>query len=97
MLWGFLIGHEKGGVKYRVDLPLGGNLEAEGHVGDDFLHFKWTGAFHLEFLEPIHVEVSCLEPYFVSDFPGHKLGRYLFFHLLLSHLVCGLGIILGHG
>ena len=41
-----------------VNLPLRRNVEAEGHVGDDFLYFKWTSSFHLELLGPVHVEVG---------------------------------------
>ena len=42
----------------RVDLPLRGDMEAEGHVGDNFLHFERTSSLHLELLGSVHVEVS---------------------------------------
>ena len=75
----------------RVNLPLRGDVEAESCSRDDFLHFEWTGSFHLELLGPIHVEVGHFEPHFVSDFPGGEPRGYLFFHLLLSHLVGSVG------
>ena len=76
----------------RMNLPSRGNAEMEGHAGDDFLNFKWTSLFHLEFLWSVHMEISGFEPDLVSKFPGSKLGGYLFFHLWLGHLVGSLSI-----
>ena len=97
MLWCFLIGSEKGGMEYRVDLLSGGNLEVESCTRDDFLYLEWASSLHLELLEPVHVEVGCLKPYFVSNFPRDELGGYPLFHLLLGHFVGGLGIVSGSG
>ena len=57
----------------RMNLPLRGDVEAEGHSGDDFLYFERTGPFHLELLGSVHLEVGCFKPHFISDFPGCKL------------------------
>ena len=95
MLQGFLIGHEKGGMEDRVNLPSGGDAEAEGHAGDDLFYFEWTGSFHLELLRSIHVEVGCFEPDLISNLPGCEPRGYLFPHLLLSHFVGSLGIVSG--
>ena len=94
MFRGFLISCEKGGMEDRMDFPPRGNMEAEGHVGDDFFYFKRTSSFHLEFLGSINVEVGSLEPDLVSYPPGSKLGGYSFFHFLLGHFVGGLGVIM---
>ena len=76
-----------------VNFPLRGEAEAECHVGYDFLHLKGTSLFHLELFRSIHTEVGHFEPHFVSNFPGHKLQEYPFFHFLLGHFVGGLGIL----
>ena len=83
-------------MEYGIDLPLGGNSEVEGHVGNDFLYFEQASSFHLELLWSIHVEVSGLEPHFVTDFPRCELRGDLFLHFLLGHLVGGLSIVSGH-
>ena len=93
MLWGFLIGCEKGGVEDGVDLPLRWNVEAESHIGDNFLHFKWTSLLHLELFGTIHVEVGHFKPDLISDFPGGELEGYLLLHFLLGYFVGGLGVI----
>ena len=95
MLQHFLIGREERGMEDGVNLPLGGDLEMEGHLGNDFLNFKWACLFHLELFGTIHVEVGHLKPDLVSYFPQDKLRGYLFLHLLLGNLVGGLGIISG--
>ena len=95
MLQGFLIGHEEGGVKDRVDLPLGGNAEVDSHLGYDLFYFKWISSFHLELFGSVHVKVSHFKPYFFSNFPRSKLQGYLFLHFLLSHFMGGLSLILG--
>ena len=81
----------------RVNLPPRGDVKAEGHAGDDFFYFEQTGSFHLELLGSIHVEVGHLEPDLVSYFPRSELRGYSFLHLLLSHFVGSLSVILGHG
>ena len=78
----------------RVDLPPGGDVEAEGRVGDNFFHFKGTSSFHLKFLWSIHVEIGGFKPDLISYFPRSKFGEYLLFHFLLGHFVGGLGTIL---
>ena len=55
MLCRLRIVREKGGMEDGVNLPLGGNSEAEGHSRDNLLDFKWAGSFHLEFLGSVHV------------------------------------------
>ena len=97
MLQGFLISCEKGGMEDRVNLPLRGDAEVEGCVGDDFLYFEWTSSFHLEFLGSIHVEVCCFEPDLISYLPRNELGGYSFLHFLLGHFVGSLSVVLGHG
>ena len=97
MFQGFLVGCEKGGMEDRVDFPLRGDTETESCLGDDFLNFKWTSSFHLEFPWSIHMEVGHFKPDLVSYSPGGELGGYLFLHLLLSHFMGGLGIISGSG
>ena len=62
MFWGFLIGSEKRGVEDGMDLPSGGNVEMESCMGDDFVYFKGTSSFHLEFLGSVHVKVGSFEP-----------------------------------
>ena len=42
----------------RVDLPLGGNAEAERRARDDFFNLKWASPLHLEFLGSTHVKVG---------------------------------------
>ena len=54
----FLITSEKGGVEDGVDLPLGGDAEAEHRVGNDFFNLKWACPLHLEFLGSAHVKVG---------------------------------------
>ena len=76
-----------------MNLPPRGDLEAEGHAGDDFLYFKGASSFHLELFGAIHVEIGSLEPDPVSDFPGSELRGDLFLHLLLGNLVGCLGVI----
>ena len=44
----------------RMDLPLGGNSEMEGCMGEDFLYFKGTSSFHLECLGSVHMDVGGL-------------------------------------
>ena len=80
-----------------VNLPLRGDMEVEGCVGDDFLYFEGTSLLHLEFLGSTHVEVGGLEPNLVSYFPWGELGCYLLFHFLLGHLVGSLCIITSFG
>ena len=80
-----------------VDLPSGGDTEAEGHVGDNFLHFERTSLLHLELLGSVHVEVSGFKPDLVPYPPGSKFGGYPLLHFLLGHLVGSLGIILSNG
>ena len=80
-------------MENRMDLPLGENAKMEGYVGDDLLYFEWASSFPLEFPWSVHMDVGSLEPDFISYFPRRELGRYPFFHLLLSHLVGSLGII----
>ena len=41
-----------------VDLPLGGDAEAECCLGDDFFDLKWTSPLHLEFLGSVHMKVG---------------------------------------
>ena len=77
----------------RVDLPLGGNAEAERRSRDDFLNFKWTGSSHLEFLGSVHVEVGSFEPDPISYLPGSELGGYPLLHFLLGHFVGCLGVV----
>ena len=84
MFWGFLISSEKGGMEDGVDLPSRGDVEAEGHAGDNFLHFEWTSLFHLELLGSVHVEVCSFKPDLISYLPWSELGGYSFFHFLLS-------------
>ena len=76
-----------------MDLPSGGDTEVEGHAGDDFLHFKRTSSFHLEFLWSVHVEVGGFKLDFISYFPWGEFRGYLFLHFLLGHFVGSLGII----
>ena len=95
MLQGFLISHEKGGMEDRMNLPLRGDVMAEGHAGDDFLHFQRAILFCLKFFGPIHVEVCHLKPDFVSNFPGGGFGSYLCLHFLLGHLVGSLSVVSG--
>ena len=97
MLWGLLIGCEKGGVEDRVNLPLRGDVEVESCVGDDFFYLKGTSSFHLKFLWTVHVEVGSFEPDLVSYSPGSKLGGYPFLHLLLGHFVGSLSIFVSSG
>ena len=80
-----------------VNPPPRGDLEVEGHVGDDFLHLKGTSSFHLEFLWSVHVEVGGFEPDFVSYFPRGEFRGYPVFHFLLGHFVGSLGILLSGG
>ena len=82
-------------MENRVNLPPRGDSEAEGHVGDDFFHFEWTGLFHLELLGSVHVEIGPFVPNFIPHFPGCEPRGYLFLHFLLGHLVDGLGSVLG--
>ena len=84
MLRRFLITGEKGGMEDGVDLPLGGNAEAERHMGDGFLNLKWAGPLHLEFLGSVHVKISGFQPDFFSYFPWGVFGGCLFFHSLLG-------------
>ena len=60
MLRCLYIVREKGGVEDGVNLPLGGNAEAEGRSRDDLLDFKQASSFHLEFLGSVHVKISGL-------------------------------------
>ena len=80
-----------------VNLPPRGDAEVEGHVGDNFFDFERTSLFHLELLEPIHVEVGRFEPDFVSYFPRGELRGDLFLHLLLGNFVGSLGVIMSSG
>ena len=64
-----------------VNLPLGGNVELECHVGDNLFDFKGASPFHLELFGAIHMKVSCFEPDLISHFPRGKFGGYPFFHL----------------
>ena len=80
-----------------MNFPPRGDVEAEGHVGDDFLYFEGTSLFHLEFLWYVHVEVGGFKPDLVSYFPGSEPGGYLFLHFLLGHLMGGLGIFMSSG
>ena len=70
MFCSLLIGYEKGGMKDRMNLPLGRNAESEHHVGYYFLNFKWTGSFHLELFGSSHMEIGHLQPNLISNF-GH--------------------------
>ena len=79
----------------RVNFPPRGDLEAEGHLGDNFFNFKGASSFHLEFLWAIHVKVGCSKPDLVSHLPRGEFRGYLFFHPLLGNLVGSLGIIMG--
>ena len=97
MLWGFLIGCKKGGMGDGMNLPPGGDTESESCAGDDFLYFKGTYSFHLEFLWSIHVEVGSFEPDLVSHLPGSKLRGYPFSHPLLGYFVGSLGIFTSGG
>ena len=80
-----------------VNLPLRGNLEAEGRSGDNFFDLERTGWFHLELFGAIHMKVGHFEPDIISHPPRGELRGYPFFHLLLGNLVGGLGIITGGG
>ena len=79
----------------RVNLPLSGNLEVEGCLGDDFFNFKETGLSYLELFGTIHVEIGGFEPDFILHLPRGEFRGYLFPHLLLGNLVGGLGVIAG--
>ena len=78
-----------------MDLPSGGNSEAEGCLEDDLFDFKRTHSFHLELFGAVHVEVGSFEPDLVSYLPRGELGGDLFFHSLLGNLVGCLGIVVG--
>ena len=95
MLQCFLISREKGGMEDGVNLPPRGDVEAEGHAGDNFLDFEGTSSFHLKLLGAVHVEVCRFEPDPISHLPRSEFGGYLFFHLLLGDLMGGLGIVTG--
>ena len=81
-------------MEYRMDLPPRGNMEVEGCARDDFLYFKGTSLFHLEFLGSVHMEVGCFKPHFLPNLPWRELGGYSFLHRLLGYFVGGLGIVL---
>ena len=85
----FLIGREKRGIEDRVNLPLQGNAEAEGHAGDYFFDLKGASSLHLELFGSIHVKIGCFEPDFISHLPRGELGCYLFLHFLLGDFVGG--------
>ena len=68
----------------RMDLPLGGNTEAECHAGNDFFDLKWACPLHLEFLRSVHVEVGGFQPDLVSHFPRSVFGEYPLLHFLLG-------------
>ena len=70
----------------RVNLPLRGDAETEGNVGDDLFNFKRTSLFHLEFLGFIHMKVGGFKPDLVSHFPRGEFGGYSFLHFLLGYL-----------
>ena len=95
MLQCFLIGREKRGMEDRVDSPLRGNTEVEGHVGNYFFNFKGAGSFHLELFGPIHMKVGRFEPDLIPHLPRGEFRDYPFFHLLLRNLVGSLGIVTG--
>ena len=95
MLQGFLIGREKGGMEYRVNLPLRRDVKVEGCVGENLFHLEQASSFYLEVLWSVHVEIGCFKPDFISHFPGDELGGYLFLHFLLSHFVGSLSIVSG--
>ena len=89
----FLITSEKGGVEDRVDLPLGGDAEAEHRAGNDFFNLKWASPLHLKFLGSAHMKVGGFQPDLISYFPWGIFGDYLLFHLLLGQFMSSLGII----
>ena len=60
MFCGFLISSKEGGVEDWVDLPSRRDVESEGSLRDDFLDFKWTSSFHLEFLGSSHMKIGYL-------------------------------------
>ena len=97
MLRHFLISREKGGMEDRVNPPMRGDVEMEGHPQDDFFHFKGTSSFHLEFLGSIHVEIGGFEPNLISHLPRSELRGNLFLHLLLGNFMSSLGIITSSG
>ena len=80
----FLKTSEKGGVEDGVDLPLGGDAEAECRAGDDFFNLKWACSLHLEFLGSTHVKVGGFQPDFVSYLPWGVFDGYSFLHSLLG-------------
>ena len=97
MLRHFLITGEKGSVEDRVDLPFGGNAEAEHCSQDDFLNFKWAGPSHLKFLGSVHVKIGGFQPDLFSYFPWGVPGGYPFLHSLLGKLMGHLGIVTSLG
>ena len=97
MLHGFLIGGKERCVEDRVNLPLGGNSEAEGCSRDDLFDFKWTASFHLEFLGSVHVKVGGFKPDLVSSLPRDVLRGYSLFHSLLGYFMGGLSIVTSSG
>ena len=94
MFCSFLVGYKKRGMKDRMDLPLGRDVEVEAHVEYDFFDFKWTGSLHLELLWSSHMKIGCFQPILISNFPQGEFCSYLLFHFLLSYLVGSLGIVL---
>ena len=78
----------------RVDLPLGGDAEAECRAGNDFFDLKWTCPFHQEFLGSIHMKVGGFQPDLVPYLPWGELGDYSLHHFLLGQFMGSLGIIM---
>ena len=60
MLRHFLVSSEKGGVEDRVNLPPRGNMEVEGHAGDNLFDFKGTSSLNHTAWS---VCISCLVKY----------------------------------
>ena len=65
-----------------VDLPVGRNVEVQGHVRYHFLDLKWSSSFHLEFFGSSHMEICHFQPHLIFYLPGSKFGHDSFFHLL---------------
>ena len=70
----FLVCGKEGCMEDWVDLPSGGDTEAESSAEDDFIDLKWTSSLHLEFLRSSHMKVHSLQPYLVTHLPWRELG-----------------------
>ena len=54
----FLVGSKERCMEDRVDLPLGGNVEAERRSRDNLFNLKQASPPYLEFLGSVHMEVG---------------------------------------